>query len=186
MKALVTGATGFVGGRLAAALGSARCLVRDRGRAAHLARAGHELHEGDVADAGSLRGAFDGIDVAYYLVHGMGRGANGDGGGLVERERAAAATFAREAAAAGVRRVVYLGGLGDQPSSEHLRSRHEAATTLAQHGPPLTYLRAAMIIGAGSESYVMLCSLVQRLPAMIAPAWLRTRTQPIGIDDVLA
>src|SRR3954447_20977763 len=109
--------------------------------------------------------------------------AGARGGG---RLRARAPTFARGAARAGVGRVVYLGGLGDQPASEHLRSRHEAGRALAEHGPPLTYFRAAMVIGAGSESYVMLRSLVERLPAMVAPAWLRTRTQPIGIDDVLA
>jgi uncharacterized protein YbjT (DUF2867 family) len=187
VKALVTGATGFVGGRLVERLGAdgieVRCLVRDRGRARHLADAGHELHEGDVDDSDSLRGAGEGVDVAYYLVHGMGRGSNAD---FEEKERRAATAFARMAADEGVRRVVYLGGLGDEPGSKHLRSRHATAVALAEAGPPLTYFRAAMVVGAASESYKTLRYLVQRLPAMIAPAWLKTRTQPIGIDDVLA
>jgi uncharacterized protein YbjT (DUF2867 family) len=187
VKALVTGATGFVGGRLVERLGAngleVRCMVRDRARARHLAEAGHELHEGDVNDADTLRGAGDGVDVAYYLVHGMGRGSDAD---FEEKERRAAAAFARMAANEGVERVVYLGGLGDEPGSKHLRSRHATAVALAETGPPLTYFRAAMVVGAGSESYKTLRYLVQRLPAMIAPAWLKTRTQPIGVDDVLA
>ena len=186
MRALVTGATGFIGGRLAAALSErgvdVRALVRDRGRASDLADAGHELHEGDVLDAGSLRGAGDGVDTAYYLVHSMGRG--GDREGFAERERRAAENFARMAREEGVERVVYLGGLGDE-RSEHLKSRAATAEALAEHGPPLVYFRAAMVIGAGSESYRTVRYLVERLPAMIAPAWLRNRTQPIAIDDVL-
>ena len=90
------------------------------------------------------------------------------------------------ARADGIERVVYLGGLGDQPGSEHLASRAETGTVLADEGPPLTWFRAGMVIGPGSESYRMLRYLVERLPAMIAPAWLRNRTQPIAIDDVLA
>ena len=187
MRALVTGATGFVGGRLAGTLAEngaeVRALVRDRSRAGSLERAGIELHEGDVTSADSLRGAGAGIDVAYYLVHGMGRGGDGD---FAERERQAARNFAQMARGEGVERVIYLGGLGDQPGSKHLRSRHETALTLRREGPPLTYFRASMVVGARSEGYRTLRYLVQRLPAMIAPAWLKTPTQPIGIDDAVA
>ena len=186
-RALVTGATGFVGGLLARELldrgMEVRALVRDRGRAADLEKLGIELHQGDVTDADSLTGAGEGVDVAYYLVHSMGRGGDDD---FRTRERRAAIAFGRMASAEGVGRVVYLGGLGDQPGSEHLRSRHETAELLAEHGPPLTYFRAGMVVGERSESYRTLRSLVERLPVMIAPAWLRTPTQPIAIDDVIA
>jgi uncharacterized protein YbjT (DUF2867 family) len=186
MRTLVTGATGFVGGGLASVLAErgaeVRCLVRDRERAGHLADASHDLHEGDVLDRTSLRGAGEGVSTAYYLVHSMGRGSDREG--FAERERQAAANFARMASDEGVERIVYLGGLGDE-RSEHLRSRAATAATLAEHGPPLTYFRAAMVIGAGSESYRTVRHLVERLPAMIAPAWLRNRTQPIAIHDVL-
>lgn len=186
MKALVTGATGFVGGRLAKTLVErgveVRALVRDRSKAAHLERLGVELHEGDVQDAQTLRGAGKDVDVAYYLVHSMGRGG---GGGFRERERKGAIGFAQAMQADGAERVVYLGGLGDRPGSEHLRSRHETASLLAEHGPPLTYFRAGMVVGAESESYRTLRHLVARLPVMVAPAWLRTRTQPVAIDDVI-
>jgi uncharacterized protein YbjT (DUF2867 family) len=187
-RALVTGATGFVGGRLASALLRAgwevRGMVRDPAgsRARQLERTGVALHEGDVLRPESLRGAGEGVSVAYYLIHSMGRGGGRD---FVANERSAAASFAQMARAEGIERVVYLGGLGDRSQSKHLRSRHETALALAEHGPPLTYFRAGMVVGAQSESYRTLRYLVQRLPAMIAPAWLKNETQPIAIDDAL-
>lgn len=184
--ALVTGATGFVGGRLANALAEdgwrVRALVRDPSRAGDLAGRGIELFEGDVLDADSIRGAGEGVEVAYYLVHSMGRGGERD---FEEREQRAARNFAEMAQREGVGRVVYLGGLGDEPRSRHLRSRQRTAEILREAGPPLTYFRAAMVVGARSESYRTLRYLVQRLPAMIAPAWLKTPTQPIAVDDVI-
>ena len=187
-SALVTGATGFIGGRLAVALAAAgwdvRCMVRDgsSNRAHELEARGMTLHEGDVLRPESLRGAGRDIDVAYYLIHSMGRGGGGD---FAAAESEAAASFARMARDEGVGKVVYLGGLGDRPESRHLRSRHETALALAEHGPPLTYFRAGMVVGPQSESYRTLRFLVQRLPAMIAPAWLKNATQPVAIDDVL-
>jgi uncharacterized protein YbjT (DUF2867 family) len=154
-----------------------RCLVRDRAKGRHLEAAGMELHEGDITDAASLAGAGRDVGVAYYLVHAMG-----GGGGYAERERSGATNFGRMAKREGIERVIYLGGLGGDSASEHLQSRHETARVLAVEGPPLTYFRAAMVVGAGSESYKTLRYLVGRLPVMIAPSWLRTDTQPIGID----
>jgi uncharacterized protein YbjT (DUF2867 family) len=160
---------------------SVRCLVRDPARADRLQRLGCEIVRGDVTDAASLAGASSQIDVAYFLVHAMAGGA-----GFEQRELDGARNFARLARAEGVQRIVYLGGLGDASVSKHLRSRHETALALAADGPPLTYFRAAMVVGATSESYRTIRHLVKRLPVMIAPAWLRNATQPIGIDDVVA
>jgi uncharacterized protein YbjT (DUF2867 family) len=157
-----------------------RCMVRNAARAEDLRSIGCEVVEGDVGQSSSLDGVGREIDVAYYLIHAM---AGGDG--FQEREQEGARNFAQMAAREGIERIVYLGGLGDQSVSKHLLSRHETALTLARHGPALTYFRAAMVVGADSESYRTLRYLVQRLPVMIAPAWLRTKTQPIGIDDVI-
>jgi len=182
--ALVTGATGFIGGRLTESLlangASVRCLVRDPARAAHLQQDRCDVRRGDVTNEASLQGLGEGIDVAYFLVHAMAGGA-----GFEQRELEAAANFAHMAKRDGVPRIVYLGGLGDDSVSKHLRSRHQTALTLAAEGPPLTYFRAAMVVGAASESYRTLRYLVKRLPVMIAPSWLRIATQPIAIDDVI-
>jgi uncharacterized protein YbjT (DUF2867 family) len=183
-RVLIAGATGFVGGQLARSLAGGetevRALVRDPERARDLERAGIELHVGDVTDEDSLVGAGEGVDVAYYLVHAMAGGSGYD-----ERERLGARNFAQMAKGEGVGRLAYLGGLGDESKSEHLRSRHMTAEVLRTYGPPLTYFRAAMVVGAGSESYRTLRYLVGRLPVMVAPGWLRTDTQPIGIEDVV-
>ena len=188
-RILVTGATGFIGGRLARRLTSdgwqVRALVRDPTSvgARALESEGIEVHAGDVLSPRSLRDSLLGVDMAYYLIHSMGRGNPRD---YAVADRSAAAEFAELARAHGVTRTIYLGGLGDQPHSPHLRSRHETARVLSEHGPPLTYFRAGMVVGPQSESYRTLRYLVQRLPAMIAPGWLKNPTQPIGIDDTLS
>lgn len=154
--------------------------MRNPARASHLNREGCELRRGDVTDGASLEGAGAGVDVAYFLIHAMAGGP-----GFEQREHEGAVNFARMARRERIPRVVYLGGLGDESVSKHLRSRHETALVLAAEGPPLTYFRAAMVVGAGSESYATLRHLVKRLPVMIAPSWLRIATQPIAVDDVI-
>lgn len=135
---------------------------------------------GDVTDEASLAGTARDIEFAYFLVHAMAGGS-----GYAERERAGARNFAKRMKDEGVGRIAYLGGLGEEAASEHLRSRHETAMVLRTYGPPLTYFRAAMVVGSGSESYRTLRYLVSRLPVMVSPGWLRTDTQPIGIDAVV-
>ena len=188
-RILVLGATGYVGGRLAprliAAGNDVRCLVRDAGKLRGLAWArSAELVEGDLDDPDGLASAFAGVDVVYHLVHSMGAGAD-----FAARDRRIAHTVAQVAAAAGVRRIIYLGGLsghGDGPrSSEHLRSRAEVAEVLMTGPVPVTELRAAVIIGSGSASFEMLRHLVEVLPVMVTPRWVRSRVQPIAIRDVL-
>ena len=185
-KVLVAGATGYIGGLLARRLRedgvAVRCLVRDPAKAGELERIGCEIVRGDVLEPETLPSALDGIEAAYYLVHSMGRGAGAD---FADRDARAARNFGEAAAAAGVKRLVYLGGLGN-PGSEHLRSRHHTAEILERSGVPLTYFRAAAVIGAGSESFRVVYYLVKRLPAMVTPRWVSTKTQPIGIDDVIA
>jgi uncharacterized protein YbjT (DUF2867 family) len=143
-----------------------------------------ERCEADALDENSLQGALSGVNAAFYLIHSM----DSPEPGFQERDRAAATRFARAANAAGVGRIVYLGGLGaDRDAlSEHLRSRHEVGEILRAHFPQTIELRAAMIVGAKSASFLMTRYLTERLPIMIAPHWVNTKCQPISIDDVLA
>lgn len=186
---LLTGATGYVGGSLLPELLKAghevRCLVRDASRAQQKLPAEAAIVEGDVLDEATLPAAVENIDVAYYLVHSM-EGASGDG--FAARDREGALAFGAAARRAGVGRVVYLGGLegGDDAKSEHLASRDEVARILASHCEDFVHVRAAMVIGSGSASFVMLRSLVEKLPVMVCPRWIDTRTQPVSVRDVVA
>jgi uncharacterized protein YbjT (DUF2867 family) len=181
----VAGATGYIGGLLCGRLGEegrrVRALARDPDRARDLEASGCEVRRADVLEPETLGPALEGVEVAYYLVHSMGRGAQGD---FAERDRRGAENFAAAAAAAGVRRIVYLGGLGE--GSKHLDSRHATAETLGGGVVPLAYFRSAAVIGAGSESFRTLFYLVRRLPAMVTPRWVGTRTQPIAVADAVA
>jgi len=186
----LTGATGYIGGRLAPRLLAQghhlRCLSRSRAKL--LARPWAvdprvEIVEGDVGNEDQLALALQGCDAAYYLVHSM----EAVGAEYRARDRELAAIFGRAAARAHVRRLVYLGGLGEtgEGLSEHLSSRREVETALARGGVPVTVLRAAMIIGSGSASFEILRYLVERLPIMVTPKWVRTESQPIAVRDVL-
>lgn len=184
---LVTGATGYVGGRLLPLLLQqglrVRALSRHPERLSARIPEAVEVVPGDVLDAESLARAMADVEAAYYLVHSMG--STGD---FEERDRLGADNFASVAAAAGVKRIIYLGGLGEQNAalSRHLRSRHEVGQRLRAHGVPVIELRASIIIGSGSLSFEMIRALVERLPIMITPRWVRVKAQPIAIGDVLA
>jgi uncharacterized protein YbjT (DUF2867 family) len=187
MKVLLTGATGYVGGRLLPALEARgvelRCMVRRpdalRGRVGPAT----EVFAADALDRDSVALALEGVDTAYYLIHSMGAGQD-----FASRDLQAARLFGAAAAAAGVRRIVYLGGLGSATTglSEHLRSRQETGAALGESGAPVVELRASVILGSGSLSFEMFRALVERLPIMICPRWVSVKTQPIAVEDVIA
>ncbi len=184
---LLTGATGYVGGRLLAALRAAdypvRCLARRPEFLTARVDSGTEVVKGDCLDAASLEPACAGVHTAYYLVHSMG--SNGD---FTEQDRVAATNFGAAARAAGVRRIIYLGGLGNTKGrlSAHLKSRQETGEALRASGVPVIELRASIVLGSGSLSFELIRALVERLPVMLGPRWVRTPAQPIAIEDVLA
>lgn len=186
---LVIGSSGYIGSKLVTRLLEqgyrVRCLVRDRNRVAAYAWSGFvELWEGDVLDATSLHLAFQQVSVVYYLVHSMSNPT----GDFAELDRQAARNVGNCAKRFGVDRIIYLGGLGNrgEEQSPHLRSRHEVGDVLRESGVPVTEFRAAVIVGAGSLSFEMIHHLANRLPVMICPRWVVTRTQPIAVDDVLS
>jgi uncharacterized protein YbjT (DUF2867 family) len=181
----VAGATGYIGGMLCKRLRGegleVRAPARDPERAEDLKEAGCEVFKADVLEPETLGPALEGVEVAYYLVHSMGRGSGGD---FAERDHRGAENFASAAAEAGVKRIVYLGGLGE--GSTHLDSRHQTAETLRRGEVPVVYFRAAAVLGAGSESFRTAFYLVRRLPVMVTPRWVVTRTQPIAVADAVA
>jgi len=185
-RVLLTGATGYVGGRLLAELErrgvALRCFLRRpeslRGRAAPST----ELAAGDALDAQAVARALGAVDAAYYLIHSMG------GEDFAARDREAARIFGTAAREAGVKRIVYLGGLGENASglSEHLRSRQETGEILRESGVPVVEFRASIVLGSGSLSFEMIRALVERLPVMICPRWVAVEAQPIAVEDVIA
>ncbi len=183
---LVTATTGYIGAHVVPALAAAGYAVRAVARsprriAPAVVRAANEMFAADAFDPDAVATALEGIDVAYYLVHTLGAGAD-----YAARDREAAEIFAREAARAGVRRIVFLGGLGQDVGelSEHLSSRHEVGRVLASTGVPVVELRASIVIGSGSTSFEMIRNLVEKLPAMTTPRWVRMGAQPISVHDV--
>ena len=183
---LLTGASGYVGGRLLSRLLASghkvRCLVRGPRSIPASVSPNCEVVVGDAMDAGSLEPALSGVTQAFYLLHSMAVG-----GDFEERDRVCAQNFAEAAARAGVRRIIYLGGLfnDDEALSSHFRSRMEVGELLRSTGIPVIEFRASVIIGSGSLSFELMRSLVEKLPAMIAPRWVQMPAQPIGIEDVL-
>ncbi len=185
---LVTGASGYIGGKLIDALlqrgVQVRAMSRNSTGLSGLEARGVEVVTGDVMDRSSLREALQGVGTAYYLIHSMG--GSGSERTFVEYDRYAAQNFVLEGR--GLERIIYLGGLGrpDDDLSPHLRSRLEVGEILGSGPAPATVLRAGLVIGAGSASWIMLLSLVRRLPIMLTPRWVDTRTQPIAIADVIS
>ena len=185
-KILLTGATGCIGGRLLAALEAGgravRCMTRRPDALTGQVGPNSSVVRGDCLDPVSLQGACAGIDTAYYMVHSMGGGAN-----FEAQDRAAARNFGAAARAAGVRRIVYVGGLGSSSGlSRHLRSRHETGEVLRASGVPVIEFRSGIVLGAGSLSFELIRALVERLPVMVCPSWVRTPTQPIALADLVA
>jgi uncharacterized protein YbjT (DUF2867 family) len=178
---LVTGATGFIGGRLVPALIAAGHDVRAMTRRPEEYGGPGAPVRGDVQDASTLESALEGVRVAYYLVHSLGVDD------FEDRDARAARTFGEVAAEAGVRQIVYLGGLGAEGSelSAHLRSRREVEGLLGAAHVPVTVLRAGIVVGRGGISWELTRQLVKNLPAMVVPRWVATRTQPIAVDDVI-
>ena len=183
---LLTGASGYVGGRLLRSLEDqgyrVRCLARRPEVLKPKVGPSTEVAAGDVLDRPSLDSALRGVDVAYYMVHSMS-----STGSFEETDRQAARNFSEAAKAAGVKGLIYLGGLGsdEEELSAHLRSRHEVGDILRQSGLPVVEFRAAAVIGSGSASFELIRALVERLPVMFTPRWCKGKTQPIGIDDLL-
>jgi uncharacterized protein YbjT (DUF2867 family) len=184
---LVTGVTGYVGGRLVPELLASgyrvRVLVRDKNRLQGRAWLSQvEVVQGDVLNPASLFMAMPGVSVAYYLIHSMSGSADFD-----QRDIQAARNFGDAARANGVVRIIYLGGLGDPATdlSKHLRSRQQTGQALQEAGVPVTEFRAAIVVGSGSISFEMIRYLTERVPVMICPRWVFTRVQPIAISDVL-
>ena len=186
-RILLTGATGYVGGVLLPKLEqrgyTVRCLARRPGKLAGRTGPATEVMAGDATDPADLARACTGVDIAYWLVHSMESGVD-----FERADRLAAERFATAASAAGVKRIIYLGGLGndDDRLSAHLRSRHEVGAILRASGLDVIEFRASIVVGAGSFSFDLVRTLVERLPVMICPAWLATPTQPIAITDVVA
>jgi uncharacterized protein YbjT (DUF2867 family) len=185
---LLTGASGYVGGRLIPLLEQQpvmlRCLVRSPEKMRSLVKESTQIVRGDVLNASSLDEALRGVHTAYYLVHLMSGSKD-----FEKEDRQAATNFAQAAKKAGVRRIIYLGGLGDDADpklSPHLRSRHEVGRILRGSGVETIEFRASLVIGTGSLSFDLTKSLTDRLPVMLCPSWLTTPTQPIAVDDVLA
>ncbi len=182
---LVSAANGYIGSHLLRRLSASDRRVRASARRPELVRvpSGVEVVKADALDADAVAASLRGIETAFYLVHTLGEGP-----GYAARDREAARIFAHAAREAGVRRIIYLGGLGDasQVLSEHLASRQEVGRVLAEAGVPVIEFRASIVIGSGSTSFEMIRNLVEKLPVMTTPRWVRMAAQPIAIDDVLA